>query len=212
MQRISAADVRRVLCLGAHCDDIEIGCGGTILRLTQERPGLEVLWVVFSSTAVRAQEAKRAAELFLAGAAVWEVVIRDYRDGFLPYLGSEVKQYVETLKSFQPDVILTHTLEDRHQDHRVIGELTWNTFRDHLILEYEVVKYDGDFGRPNVYVPLTEDLARRKAQSIVDVFGSQERRDWFRADTFLSVARLRGIECRSESGYAEAFVARKLVL
>lgn len=212
MKELSFGEVRRVLCLGAHCDDIEIGCGGTVLRLIQGRSNLEFLWVVFSSTPVRAEEARRSAGLFLAGAAKAEVLVKDFQDGFFPFHGSFIKQAFEDLKTaFQPDLVLTHTEDDLHQDHRLISQLTWNTFRDHLVLEYEIVKYDGDLGRPNVYVPLSEEVLSAKIRLLTEAFESQAGKDWFTADAFRSIARLRGLECRSGSGHAEAFFARKVV-
>lgn len=213
MQRLSFSALRHVLCLGAHCDDIEIGCGGTVLRLIQERPEIAFTWVVFSSTPERAAEAKRSATLFLSGAAKAEVIVKDFRDGFFPFLGHSVKEFFEQLKVVcQPDLVLTHTDDDRHQDHRLISELTWNTYRDQLILEYEVPKYDGDLGRPNVYVPLSEDHVFAKVRHLVEAFETQANKDWFTAETFRSLMRLRGLECRAQDGYAEGFIGRKIVV
>ena len=200
-----------VLCLGAHCDDIEIGCGGTILRLAQQYPHCVFHWVVFSANGVRAQEAQRAATLF-AGAALKGPLLKDFRDGFMPFLGGEVKAVFEELKKVSPDLIFTHNRDDAHQDHRLLAELTWNTFRDHLILEYEIPKYDGDLGRPGVFVPLDSELCERKVQYLMDTFASQRSKRWFQSDTFFSILRLRGIECNAPSGYAEGFYTRKLVL
>src|SRR6267378_7021022 len=170
-------NVRRVLCLGAHCDDIEIGCGGTILRLLEEHQQLEFLWIVFSSTPQRRQEAKRAARMFLKSAQKSQIVIKDFRDGFFPYQGENIKKFFEALKkSFLPDLILTHYRDDLHQDHRLISDLTWNTFRDHLILEYEIPKYDGDLGTPNCYVPLDDAACREKTSHLLDVFATQRER------------------------------------
>ncbi len=202
----------RVLCVGAHCDDIEIGCGGTILRLLECHPGSSVRWVVFTSGGERAQEARASARLFLEGAGESRVDIFDFRDAFLPYTGVEVKERFESLKEVSPDVVFTHCREDLHQDHRFLNELTWSTFRGDLVLEYEIPKYDGDMGRPNLFVPLAPELARRKARYIVESFRSQNGRHWFTEDLFVSLMRLRGIECAGADHYAEAFYCRKAVL
>jgi len=203
----------RVLCLGAHSDDIEIGCGGTILRLLASRSDVAVRWVVFSGSAERAEEARRSAELFLRGAAQSAVDVHSFRDGFFPYEGARIKEVFESLKDGPgPDVIFTHRGRDRHQDHRLISELTWNTFRDHLVLEYEIPKYDGDVGRPNVFVHLDESLAERKVATIIDSFASQADKHWFDAAAFRGLMRLRGLESASPSGLAEAFHARKVRL
>jgi LmbE family N-acetylglucosaminyl deacetylase len=202
----------RVLCLGAHSDDIEIGCGGTVLRLAEEHPGCEFYWVVFSAIGVREAEAQRGANLF-AGHRLKKSLFKDFKDGFMPYLGSEVKSVFENeLKEIEPDIVFTHYGQDAHQDHRLISELTWNTFRDHLILEYEIPKYDGDLGRPNVFVPLKSEQYKKKAQNIVKAFESQRAKRWFKEDTFLSLMRLRGMECNAEYDYAEAFYGRKIAL
>src|SRR5712691_3173067 len=186
---------KRILALGAHPDDIEIGCGGTILRLLAERRGLEVLWVVFSSTPERAAEARASAGAFLEGVPTARVVVRDYRDGFLPYSGAAVKDEFEALKrEFSPDLVFTHYRDDRHQDHRLISELTWNTFRNHLILEYEIPKWDGDFGTPNVFVPLSEAECRGKIRHILELFKTQSEKPWFSEEVFRSVLRIRGME------------------
>ncbi|MGA8222067.1 MAG: PIG-L deacetylase family protein [Candidatus Acidiferrales bacterium] len=201
-----------VLCLGAHCDDIEIGCGGTLLYLKSAFPKLRFHWVVFSASGLRGQEAAKAAELFTAGCEK-EFVLKDFRDGFLPYSGDKVKGYFEEMKGqVNPDVIFTHWQGDAHQDHRLISELTWNSFRNHLILEYEIPKYDGDMGRPNMFVPLEADMYQRKIQYTLDAFESQHTKRWFQKDTFLSLMRLRGMECNAPSNYAEAFHCRKSVL
>ena len=201
-----------ILCLGAHSDDIEIGCGGTILRLAGLYPNCVLHWVVFSALGVRAAEAQRAAALFAGSSAIEGPVLKTFQDGFMPFVGAEVKATFEELKASSPDLIFTHSRKDAHQDHRLIAELTWNTFRDHLILEYEIPKYDGDLGQPNVFIPLEPILFQAKVQYIMDVFQSQHSKQWFRAETFLSLMRLRGIECNSPSGYAEAFYCRKMVL
>jgi LmbE family N-acetylglucosaminyl deacetylase len=204
--------LRRILCLGSHCDDIEIGCGGTILHLLREHREVEIYWLVFSSTPVRKKEALRAANLFLASAKKKRVVIRSYRDSFFPSLHARIKAEFERLKKeFVPDLILTHYRHDLHQDHRVICELTWNTFRSHLILEYEIPKYDGDLGIPNFFVALDRATCERKSKHILDAFASQRAKQWFTADTFMGLQRIRGIEANSPGGYAEGFHCRKLV-
>ena len=201
-----------VLCLGAHSDDIEIGCGGTLLHLRSLYPQLQISWVVFSGQDVRGDEAKKGAELF-AGDRAQEVIIKGYRDGFLPYSGMEVKEFFEEFKTaINPDLIFTHWRGDAHQDHRLINELTWNTYRDHFILEYEIPKYDGDMGRPNVFVPLPTPLPDKKADHLFAAFKSQRAKRWFERETFLGLMRIRGMECNAPSGYAEAFHCFKLVL
>jgi len=201
----------KILCLGSHCDDIEIGCGGTILKLIENYQHVVVYWVVFSSTEQRAQEATTSANLFLKEIPVKKIIIKSFRDGFLPFQGIEVKECFEQLKQeFTPDIIFTHHRDDRHQDHRLISELTWNTFRNHLILEYEIPKYDGDLGIPNFFFHLDEALCRRKIQYILEAFPTQNNKQWFTEDTFRSILRIRGIESNSPSKYAEAFYCRKI--
>jgi len=203
----------RILCLGAHSDDIEIGCGGTVLRILEENPDAEVLWVVMGASGQRADEATASAKSFLARARQKEVIVKEFRDGFFPYIGAEIKGFFEELKRrCAPDLILTHCRNDLHQDHRLVSELTWNTFRNHLILEYEILKYDGDLGTPNAFVHLTESLARRKVGILLDSFRSQVKKNWFTEDAFLAILRLRGLECNAPEKYAEAYHARKLVL
>jgi LmbE family N-acetylglucosaminyl deacetylase len=203
----------RLLAIGAHADDIEIGCGATILRLVAEHPGLAVDWLVLSGHGERAGEAADSAAAFLAGAGATRVWVEGFRDGFFPYLGGAVKERFEQLKAeVAPDLVLTHRLEDRHQDHRLVAELTWNTFRDHLILEYEIPKYEGDLGRPNLYVPVGQEHGERKVELLRKCFPSQAGRSWWSDDTFWATLRLRGIECNAPGRYAEAFQARKLVL
>lgn len=203
----------KILCLGAHSDDIEIGCGGTILRLRQQYPDCEVHWVVFSANGVRGEEARRGAESFVARHQLKALGLKTFPDSFMPFVGTEVKATFEEMKkAVNPDVVLTHHGNDAHQDHRLLAELTWNTFRDNLILEYEIPKYDGDMGRPNVFVPLEADAAQQKVRIIMETFQSQRSKNWFEERTFLSLMRLRGMECNSPSGYAEAFYCRKLVL
>lgn len=202
-----------LLCLGAHSDDIEIGCGGTVLRLIEDYPDLEVTWVVFGAQGARAGEARQSAEALLNQARVKRIEIKDFRDGYFPYVGGGIKDTFEQLKKeISPDLIFTHHRQDLHQDHRLLSELTWNTFRDHLILEYEIPKYDGDFGSPNCFVPLKEEICAQKVGYILENFKTQEGRHWFTADTFWSVLRLRGIECGSASKYAEAFYCRKITI
>ena len=202
-----------ILCLGAHSDDIEIGCGGTILRLVRQYPKCVLHWVVFSAVGVRADEARRAAALFAGGAAINGPLLKTFKDGFMPFVGAEVKAVFEDLKGVvSPDVIFTHNRKDSHQDHRLLAELTWNTFRDHFILEYEIPKYDGDLGPPSVFVPLETEIYEAKVRYIMDAFHSQRSKRWFCPETFLSLMRLRGMECNASCGYAEAFYSRKLVI
>jgi LmbE family N-acetylglucosaminyl deacetylase len=202
-----------VLCLGAHSDDIEIGCGGTLLHFLAGCPNTAVHWVVFSADAERAGEAVESGKAFLAGARSRTIHVNLFRDGFFPFQGAEIKEYFETLKTkLFPDLIFTHHRGDLHQDHRLIADLTWQTFRSQLILEYEIPKYDGDLGAPNVFVPLDESVCRRKIQTLLARFPSQRRKHWFDEDTFLALLRLRGMECRAPDRYAEAFYGRKLVL
>ncbi len=208
-----AAPVRRVLALGAHSDDLEIGCAGTILALTRADPGVTVHWVVLAAPGERGDEARRCAEAILAGAAERVVEVHSFRDGYLPHSAAEVKDAFEDLKArVDPQLILTHTRDDLHQDHRLVCELTWNTFRDHLVLEYEIPKWDGDVGRPNFYVPLAEPQVEEKLGLLAEHFGSQQGKHWYDVDVFRGLMRIRGMECRSPSGFAEAFVARKLTL
>ena len=205
--------LRTILCLGAHCDDIEIGCGGTILRLVAEYPDTEVYWVVFSSNTTRAAEARVSADRFLKGVRKKKVLTEEFRNGFFPYIGSSIKEYFEKLKdTMVPDIIFTHYHNDFHQDHRLISELTWNTFRNHLILEYEIAKYDGDLGSPNLFVPLMKAVCTKKINYILECFETQQEKHWFTDETFYSTLRLRGIESNSSSGYAEAFYGRKAVI
>ena len=202
----------RVLCLGAHSDDIEIGCGATIMRLIEMYPSLEVIWVVLGACGDRAAEARKSAEAILQQVKEKRIVVAGFRDGFFPYIGVEVKDYFEHLKTeVAPDLIFTHYRNDLHQDHRLICELTWNTFRDHLVLEYEIPKYDGDLGAPNFFVHLDETMSRKKVEHILAHFETQGNRHWFSQDTFLGLMRLRGVESRAPERYAEAFYARKIV-
>ena len=207
------ASPARVLAIGAHPDDIEIGCAGTILKLIEQNAVAEVRWVVLSGEGERASEARRSAEALLETVPRSDVVVRDFPDGFFPYEGQRIKDFFESLKAdFSPDVVFTHQRADLHQDHRLCCELTWNTFRDHLILEYEVPKYDGDMSAPNAFVPLDERLRQRKIDHLMRHFGSQLSKRWFKEELFSSLLRLRGMECNSPSSYAEAFFCRKAVL
>ena len=201
---------QRVLAVGCHSDDIEIGCGGTLLTLTRSVPGLHVTWVVLAAEGVRADEARTSAAALLADASSSDIRVLGHRESFLPYQGGEVKEAFEGLKDTAPDVVFTHAREDLHQDHRLASELTWNTFRNHLILEYEIPKYDGDLGRPTVYVALDEPVVDDKLRMLETHFASQEDKHWFDAELFRGLMRLRGMECASR--YAEAFVCRKLVM
>lgn len=207
------AHAARLLVIGAHSDDIEIGCGGTILKLVEQGAISAIWWVVLSGNGERGAEAEASANALLNGAVEKRVIVRDFKDGFFPYDGGEIKAFFETLKhEFSPDIIFTHQRQDLHQDHRLSCELTWNTFRDHLILEYEVPKYDGDMGSPNVFVPLEADVCRQKVDHLLEHFASQRDRRWFREDLFSGLLRLRGMECQSPTSYAEAFYCRKAVL
>lgn len=209
----SGPRLSRVLALGSHADDIEIGCGASLLALSRAHPEVEVSWVVLGAQGEREREARASAEAFLGAASRSEVVVHGFRDGFFPYIGGEVKDVFEELKSrLDPDLILTHARHDLHQDHRLVCELTWNTWRDHLILEYEIPKYDGDLGTPNVFVPVSEEIAREKARLVLQAFESQREKHWFDEQLFLGLMRVRGMEGRSPSGYAEAFTCRKLSL
>jgi LmbE family N-acetylglucosaminyl deacetylase len=211
--RLGRGPELKVLCLGCHSDDIEIGCGGTVLKLIEDYQACQIQWVVFAADGVRRAEAQRGAELFAGRNLAKGPRLNEFPDSFMPFVGREIKQVFEDLKSeISPDVVLTHYGQDAHQDHRLISELTWNTFRNHLILEYEIPKYDGDMGRPNFFVPLATEQYQKKVQYIVDTFESQRGKRWFEDQTFLALMRLRGMECNSPSGYAEAFYCRKAVL
>ena len=203
----------QILALGCHSDDIEIGCGGAILKLGVEHPDCVFHWVVFSAIGVRAAEARHAAAQFVDPLRMKGPVLKTFPDGFMPFVGADIKPVFEELKrAVSPDLIFTHNRRDAHQDHRLISELTWNTFRNHLILEYEIPKYDGDMGQPSVFLPISLEMCEKKVRLIMDTFRSQCDKRWFQRETFLSLMRLRGMECNSSSGYAEAFYARKLVL
>lgn len=203
----------RVLCLGAHSDDIEIGCGGTILRLLSEHSDVEAHWVVLGASGKRNGEAAASANKFLADADKKKIIIKHFKESFFPYDGAEIKNLFEKLKMrISPDIIFSHYGHDLHQDHRLVSELTWNAFRGHLILEYEIIKYDGDLGSPNFFVHLGEKVCRKKINFLMDSFKSQQNKDWFTADAFLSILRIRGIESKAPEKYAEAFYCRKLVI
>lgn len=200
-----------VLFLGAHCDDVEIGCGGTMLRLREERPDLKLLWATFTGNDVRRRESLASAERFLGQGEAARVRFHGFRDGFLPYLGDEVKDAFEALRrEVTPDLVFTHHRLDRHQDHRLVSELTWNTWRDHTIFEYEIPKYDGELGQPNCFVSLTPEQVERKSKNLLEVYPSQIGKEWFDADTLRAVLRLRGVECNAPGRFAEGFHARKL--
>ena len=203
----------RVLALGAHSDDIEIGLGGTILELIAQGVELEIDWCVLSGDADRHAEARASAEAFLLGAAEIRLHLRSFPDGRFPYAAPEIKSFFETLKDLPtPDLVFTHTREDRHQDHREVCQLTWNTFRDHLILEYEIPKWDGDLGRADTYIALSRPSIEQKCALLMEHFGTQRSKKWFDPDTFLGLARLRGLECTAPDRFAEAFYARKTLL
>lgn len=203
----------KILCIGAHSDDIEVGCGGTILRLLSQYNDVEVHWLVLGSSGKRDGEALASAEKFLANAKKKEIQIKNFKDGFFPYIGAEIKGLFETLKqSVSPDIIFTHYRHDLHQDHRLISELTWNTYRNHLILEYEIIKYDGDLGVPNFYVRLNEKVCNKKIEYLIEFFKTQANKDWFTPDAFFSILRIRGIESKAPEKYAEGFYCRKLVI
>lgn len=205
--------IRSVLFLGAHCDDVEIGCGATAQKLIAAHPEARIHWVTLSSDEVRAQETRRAASLLLEGAKHVDVRIETFRGSFFPYCGAELKGYFERLKGeVNPDLVFTHYRHDLHQDHRVVNELTWNTFRNHFILEYEIPKFDGDMGIPNAFSAVTRAQMRKKTDVLLDCFVSQRSKAWFTPDTFEALARLRGVECNAPEGYAEAFHVRKLRL
>lgn len=204
--------VGTILCLGAHGDDIEIGCGGTLLKLLAEWSDAAVHWVVLSSTPDRVAETEDSAHRFIGNKAA-SVVVEGYRDGYLPHQAIEIKEFFAALgRDVKPDLIFTHRCADAHQDHRLVGELTWQTFRDQTILEYEIPKFDGDLETPNLYVELSNDTVDRKVRHLIDAFATQRDKHWFTADTFRSVMRLRGIECRAADGYAEGFHCRKFVV
>ena len=213
MHSLKFGELKQILCLGAHSDDIEIGCGGAILQLVAANPEAEVHWIVFSANPTRKAEALASASAFLAGAARQNVAVHAFRDGYFPFVGDAVKDEFEALRRVvSPDLIFTHCRHDLHQDHRLLCQLTYNTFRDHLVLEYEIPKWDGDLRTPNVYFPLLNATAQRKVDLLMQHFPSQAGRDWFTPDTFEALMRIRGLEARAPEGKAEGFYARKLIL
>jgi LmbE family N-acetylglucosaminyl deacetylase len=213
MLQVSLGSVRRILCLGAHSDDIEIGAGGTLLKLAEQISDLEICWVVFSAPGARAEEARQSADDFLAGVARKNIKIGSFRESYFPSEWPSIKDWFEKIKAeIEPDIVFTHYRDDRHQDHRVLSDLAWNTFRNHLIFEYEILKYDGDLGRPNVFMPLSERLCTRKIELLLKHFKTQATKHWFTSDTFEAMHRIRGVEGASSTGRAEAFYCRKLVL
>ncbi len=208
----NADAVYKVLCLGSHCDDIEIGCGGTILKLIETYQNIIIYWVVFSSNPQREKEANISANKFLANVENRQILIKKFKDGFFPFIGAEIKEAFEQLKQdINPDLVLTHYRNDAHQDHRLISDLTWNTFRNHLILEYEIPKYDGDLGNPNFFVHLDKAICQKKIDYLLNSFESQRNKHWFTEETFMSILRLRGVEANAPEKYAEAFYCRKMV-
>jgi LmbE family N-acetylglucosaminyl deacetylase len=203
----------RVLCVGAHCDDIEIGCGATLRVLQDHHAGVVLDWVVLSGTPLRRQEAQRSMKLFVRPGCRGTLQFGDFPDGRFPAVYAEIKDFFEDLKGRpRPDLVLCHERDDRHQDHRIVNEMVWSTFRNELVLEYEIPKWDGGLGQPSVYVPIEARQATTKANALLKAYPSQAGRDWFTRDTFLAMLRLRGLECRAPSGYAEAFHGRKFVL
>lgn len=203
--------VKSVLCVGAHSDDIEIGCGGALLQLARSYPQAHFSWVVLSGSPQRAREARASAAAFMRGCN-YTLSCDTFRDGYFPFQGEALKERFETLKPITPDIVFTHRREDAHQDHRQVAQLTWNTFRDHCILEYEIPKWDGDLRTPNVYVRLDKAVAARKTRLLMRHFGTQRNKHWFTPDTFLGLLRLRGLECASPSGFAEGFHGYKIAL
>lgn len=214
MISFSPGSIRSILCIGAHSDDIEIGCGGTILKLLGENPDVEVRWVVLSGSETRKEEARRSAQRFLESAARQNIELLDFRDAAFPYQDAMAikSQFGALSRTCSPDLIFTHRREDLHQDHRLVSEMTWQHFRNHLILEYEIPKYEGDLGQPNTFVPLSVKWAQTKVDGIVSGFPSQKEKPWFDAETFSASMRMRGIECNSLSGFAEAFHCRKMLI
>ena len=201
-----------LLCIGAHCDDIEIGCGGTLLALQQQHLDCRIHWLVLTSTPSRREETLAAATAFMRPSARGEVRICDFRDGFLPAHFTDVKAQFESFKRLvEPDLVFTHYGMDRHQDHSLTSQVTWQTFRDHMVWEYEIPKYDGDLATPNMYVMLPEAIAAQKVDVIMRSFASQAGKPWFKADNLRAIMRLRGLESRAQSGFAEGFHCRKLV-
>ncbi len=203
---------RTVLLLGAHCDDIEIGCGGTAAKLAERYPQTKFVWVTFCSDAIREAETRAAASRILRGAADVTLEIKSFRESYLPQVAADLKDYFETLKRFSPDLVITHARHDLHQDHHAINQLTWNTFRNHAIWEYEILKFDGDLGAPSLFVPLTKQEMSEKVAMLLESFPSQRGRQWFTRDSFEAIGRIRGIECNAQEGFAEAFYVRKQIV
>ena len=202
---------KTILCLGAHSDDIEIGCGATLLKLVEKYDNIHIKWIVFSARGQRAIEAQKSAKLFLKGVESKDIEVKSFKDGFFPYDGKEIKLYFEELKTnIKPDIIFTHYRHDLHQDHRLICELTWNTFRNHLVFEYEIPKFDGDLGSPNFFFHVTKEQCNRKVQFLMSAFESQKSKHWFSEELFQALLRIRGMESSSPSDFAEAFYCRKL--
>jgi LmbE family N-acetylglucosaminyl deacetylase len=202
----------KILCIGAHSDDIEIGCGGTILRIINEYEDIEMYWIILGSEGKRDTEAKKSANRFLHGVKYKHIFIKHFKNSYFPYYGEKIKDYFEFIKRrISPDIIFTHNRNDLHQDHRLVSELTWNSFRNHFILEYEIIKYDGDIGVPNYYVHLDEILCREKISIIIESFKTQTSKMWFTTDTFMSILRIRGVESAAPEKYAEGFYCRKIV-
>ena len=202
----------KILCIGAHSDDIEIGCGGSILRFLSEYKDVEVYWAVLGSNGKRDKEVIGSANKFLANAKKKKIIIKNFKNSYFPYVGGEIKKFFEkNLKKISPEIIFTHYRNDLHQDHRIVSDLTWNTFRDHHILEYEIIKYDGDIGTPNFYVHLSNEVCREKIEIISESFKTQRNKDWFTKDSFYSILRVRGIESRAPEKFAEGFYCRKII-
>jgi len=209
----SAAQPLRVLCIGAHCDDVDIGCGATLLSLQREHPRVAIDWVLLSGNEERRAEARKAMTAFVRPKARGELRFGGFRDGFFPAQYAQIKEFFESLKQLpRPDIVFCHERDDRHQDHRIVNELVWCTFRDHLVLEYEIMKWDGGLNQPNIYVPVTAREASAKADKLLRAYQSQATKDWFTRDALYALLRLRGVECRAPSGFAEAFHGRKIVL
>jgi LmbE family N-acetylglucosaminyl deacetylase len=210
---LPASHSLKVLCVGAHCDDIEIGCGATIVSLQKARRPLTIDWVVLSGSAERCKETETAMQMLVRPEHRGELLFGAFPDGRFPAAYAEIKEFCESLKrGAPPDVIFCHERDDRHQDHRIVNEMIWNTFRDNVVLEYEIPKWDGGLGQPNAYVPLDATDAEEKIDALLGAYRSQGRKDWFTRDAFMAMLRLRGVECRAPSGYAEAFYGRKLAL
>ncbi|HET9475035.1 MAG TPA: PIG-L deacetylase family protein [Steroidobacteraceae bacterium] len=212
MLGVSFERLQRVLFLGAHSDDIEIGCGATVLRLVEEHPKIEITWVVLSAEDVRRGEAEASAGAFLGKHRRRNIIIQEFRGSYFPHQGAAIKEFFETLKPLQPDLVFTHYRDDLHQDHRVVNELTWNTFRDHRVLEFEIPKFDGDLGVPNFFVPVSRRQIANKSKLLLRHFKSQANKHWFTDELFRSLPRIRGMECNSPTRFAEGFYARKLSL